>query len=512
MDRDLRVVAWNPRYVELFALPADFLYVGRAIKDVLKCNAERAQRQEGIGLFVERRLAHLRMGQPHHTERRLHDGRVLEIHGLAMPGGGYVTSYSDITEHKQTAEALRLSNDQLEQRVQQRTQELAKTNAELAVAKQKAEQADADKTRFLAAASHDLVQPLNAAQLFAGALGEKLVAQDERALLEQLNQSLHSTEDLLKTLLDLSKLDAGVLQPQREAVSLSRVLKPLRDQFAATARQQHLQLRVQETAVWVQTDPRMLQRILQNLISNAIRYTANGRVHVGVRRLDGKIRIEVHDTGIGIAAEQQQRIFDEFHRLHDPAISGVPGHGLGLAISQRLARALHSAINVQSLPGRGSCFSVIVDRTAPLAGDQEPTPPSSGSHPFIGLQVLCLDNEPAMLSGLSSLLSSWGCQVTTARDRQEFLLAAKMKPHIVLADYQLDHEDNGLAVWSQLAEPRPPLIVLSANRDASVREAVLRAGGDYLAKPVKPLALRGLLQRLRSSVEDTIPESAENAS
>ncbi|NQD37863.1 response regulator [Permianibacter sp. IMCC34836] len=509
VDRDLRVVAWNPRYVELFALPVDFLYVGRSIADVLKRNAEREQRQEGIELFVERRLAHLRMGQPHHTERQLHDGRVLEIHGLPMPGGGYVTSYSDISEHKRTAAALQQNNDQLEQRVQQRTRELASTNAELAVAKQKAEQADADKTRFLAAASHDLVQPLNAAQLFAGALGEKLTSPDAKALLEQLNQSLHSTEELLKTLLDLSKLDAGVLQPQREAVPLARILKPLRAEFAATAQQQDLLFSVQETAVWVDTDPRMLRRILQNLISNALRYTARGRVHVGVRRVANTIRIEVHDTGIGIAVEQQSRIFEEFRRLQDPAMTVAPGHGLGLAISQRLARALHATIAVQSRPGLGSCFSIAIERTAPMQTPLEPAQPTVGALPFTGLRVLCLDNEPAMLSGLASVLSSWGCQVSTARDRSEFLQAAQQAPEIVLADYQLDQDDNGLAVWSQLPEPRPPLIIISANRDASIRDAVQRAGGDYLAKPVKPLALRGLLQRLRNRSEDVIAESTE---
>ena len=498
VDRDLRVVAWNPRYVELFGLPADFLYVGRPIADVLARNAEREHRQEGIELFVERRLAHLRMGQPHHTERQLHDGRVLEIHGLPMPGGGYVTSYSDITEHKQTAEALRQSNDQLEQRVQQRTHELARTNAELAIAKQKAEQADADKTRFLAAASHDLVQPLNAALLFAGALGEKLGQRDERALLEQLNQSLHSTEELLKTLLDLSKLDAGVLQPQCEPIALDRILQPLAAEFAGTATQQGLQLRVHRTALWVNTDPRMLRRILQNLISNAIRYTNQGRVVVGARRRGQHVQLEIRDTGIGIAAEHQQKIFEEFQRLHDPAKPLTPGHGLGLAISQRLARALHTLITVESRPQHGSCFTLRLERATARSVPTEEAAAPSRDQPFAGLRVLCLDNEPAMLSGLASLLASWGCQVLTAKDRQEFQQQMSAKPEIVLADYQLDHGDNGVAVWQQLAEPRPPLIVLTASREAEVKTHVISAGGEYLAKPVKPLALRGLLQRLRS--------------
>ncbi len=498
VDRDLRVVAWNPRYVELFALPADFLYVGRSIADVLARNAEREQRQEGIDLFVERRLAHLRMGKPHHTERKLHDGRVLEIHGLPMPGGGYVTSYSDITEHKKTAEALRQSNDQLEQRVLQRTHELAQTNAELAIAKQKAEQADADKTRFLAAASHDLVQPLNAALLFAGALGEKLGQRDERALLEQLNQSLHSTEELLKTLLDLSKLDAGVLQPQWEAVPLDRILQPLAADFAAMARQQGLKLSVQRTSLWVNADPRMLRRILQNLISNAIRYTRSGRVHLGVRRRGVQVQLEVHDTGIGIAPENQQKIFEEFQRLHDPTAPQIPGYGLGLAISQRLARALLSVIEVESRPGHGSCFRLRLDRTAARAMANEDAIAPSRDLPFAGLRVLCLDNEPAMLSGLASLLESWGCLVATAKDRQELLQQQLTGPDIVLADYQLDHGDNGVSVWLQLPEPRPPLIVLTASREPSVREHVKQAGGEYLPKPVKPLALRGLLQKLRA--------------
>ena len=498
VDRDLRVVAWNPRYVELFALPADFLYVGRPIADVLSRNAEREQRQEGIALFVERRLAHLRMGKPHHTERRLHDGRVLEIHGLPMPGGGYVTSYSDITEHKQIAEALRQSNDQLEQRVQQRTRELAQTNAALAIAKQKAEQADADKTRFLAAASHDLVQPLNAALLFAGALGEKLTKDDQHALLSQLNQSLHSTEELLKTLLDLSKLDAGVLQPQYQAIALDRILQPLAAEFAAPAAQQGLELHIHSTDAWVHTDPRMLRRILQNLISNAIRYTPRGRIVVGVRRCGAQLRLEVHDTGIGIAAEHREKIFEEFQRLHDPALTTPSGHGLGLAISQRLAKALHSVIDVHSEPGRGSCFRLLVERTAARSPTPEERRMPHNDLPFAGLRVLCLDNEPAMLSALASLLSSWGCEVLTAKDRAEFLQQQTAAPDIVLADYQLDHQDDGVSVWLQLPTPRPPLILLTASRDPDVQTRVQALGGAYLAKPVKPLALRGLLQKLRN--------------
>ena len=242
----------------------------------------------------------------------------------------------------------------------------------------------------------------------------------------------------------------------------------------------------------------MLRRILQNLISNAIRYTNQGRVVVGARRRGQHVQLEIRDTGIGIAVEHQQKIFEEFQRLHDPAKPLTPGHGLGLAISQRLARALHTLITVESRPQHGSCFTLRLERATARSVPTEETAAPSRDQPFAGLRVLCLDNEPAMLSGLASLLASWGCQVLTAKDRQEFQQQMSAKPEIVLADYQLDHGDNGVAVWQQLAEPRPPLIVLTASREAEVKAHVISASGEYLAKPVKPLALRGLLQRLRS--------------
>jgi len=399
----------------------------------------------------------------------------------------------DITEHKQIAEALRQSNDQLEQRVQQRTHELAQTNAALAIAKQKAEQADADKTRFLAAASHDLVQPLNAALLFAGALGEKLSDSEQQALLSQLNQSLHSTEELLKTLLDLSKLDAGVLQPQYQAVALDRILQPLAAEFAVPARQQGLELHILPTHTWVHTDPQLLRRVLQNFLGNAVRYTARGRILIGCRRRGDRIAIEVWDTGPGIAEADLGVIFEEFRRLD----RGGQGLGLGLAIAERIARLLGHPLRLRSWPGRGTVFAIEVPRSAPallavaVPEPATPEPPRS--------RVLVVDNDADVLRGMQALLEGWRCEVLAARDGDEALrLAAGATPDLVLLDFHLGDHQTGLMVRERLATVMPPrpCVVITADHGTDVREAVAAAGCVLLHKPLKPLALKSVMARL----------------
>ncbi len=504
VDRQLRVVAWNPSYTRLFQLPEHFLFIGRPIADVLRFNAAHLQASIDIEHFIARRLAHLQMGRPHHVERELADGRVLEIHGVAMPGGGYVTSYADISEHKRIQRELQTSNERLEQRVNERTDELAKANLALSRAKQIAELADAGKTRFLAAASHDLVQPLNAAQLFADALQTHITDDNGKKLLQQLSQSLQANEDLLKSLLDISKLDAGVIKAEIDAVALPLLLQQLHDEFAPLALKNGLQLTLSICDRNCYADHAMLRRLLQNLISNAIRYTEQGEITISSEVMaDSTIEIAVSDTGIGIASDHLNLVFEEFRRTPRGMQKSPAGHGLGLAIVQRLARALHSDIVLHSELNRGSRFSLRLPlcATAPRATD---APLAHGKTPLSHRRILCLDNDAAMLAGLDAVLQSWQCETTLTKDRLEFMASANPLHDIVIADYQLDNGDNGIDVWLQLPQPRPPLVLLSAVRDKNVIARVQALGGHYLAKPVRPLALRSVLHSVLQQREFTV--------
>src|SRR5687768_1145660 len=242
----------------------------------------------------------MRAGSMHLSERRRSDGRVIEVRGQPLPDGGYVSTFNDVTTYKHVEDELREINETLEQRVAERTRQLAEATAV-------AEKANLGKTRFLAAASHDLLQPLNAARLFNAALrghaGQIQHPQVEQ-LADRVENSLHAAEELLDGLLDISRLDSGAIQPESGDFSAGVLLDSLKEQFAPVAAQRNLELRVRATSVQVYTDQRMLRRVLQNLISNALRYTRSGRVVVGVRRRAGnQVEFQVIDTGPGIAAE-----------------------------------------------------------------------------------------------------------------------------------------------------------------------------------------------------------------
>ncbi len=493
VDRELNIIAWNQAYIDLFGYPPGLIHVGRPIADVIRWNAERECAAADIDQFVQKRLLHLQLGQPHHAERARPDGRTLEIHGLPMPGGGYVTSYSDISEHKRIARALRDSNEQLETRVQART-------AELEQARHAAEEANAGKTRFLAAASHDLLQPLHAAQLFLGALDEKISDPQARPLLASLHQSLQHTDELLKTLLDISKLDAGVLQAQRRVFSLTTLLTHITASMQAFADEKNLQLRLRTGSFWVHSDERMLRRILQNLISNALRYTLRGGVLISARRRGEYIEIAIHDTGIGIAADQQSRIFEEFQRLPSAQQQATPGHGLGLAIVQRMSRALQHPLTLHSTPGRGSVFRLRVPRAEAEALEFPAPELQRSQHPLQGLRVLCLDNDNAVLRGMENLLQGWGCYtVTVSNGAQAHDAANRERFDLLIADFHLDHGETGLGVWQHLrAETGLPVLIVSADRSDAMREQIQQAGGQFLPKPVKPLALRNVLAQMRA--------------
>jgi Na+/proline symporter/signal transduction histidine kinase len=503
VDQSLKLVAWNHRYLELFNYPEGLISVGRPIADIIRYNAERGLLGPGEAeVHVARRLHWMRQGRAHTSERLFPNGQVIELIGNPMPGGGFVMSFSDITAFREAEQALKGVNESLEQRVAERTHELSQLNVALTEAKGNAEAANQSKTRFLAAVSHDLMQPLNAARLFSAALSHAgdNIPDEAQQLITHLDSSLRSAEDLISDLLDISRLESGKFAPNCQPFALNTLFDTLGAEFKALAHEQGLSFRVRSSTLRIDSDVKLLRRVLQNFLTNAFRY-AKGPVLLGVRRKNGQLSLEVWDRGPGIPEDKRQVIFEEFKRLDSHQTRAEKGLGLGLAIADGLCRVLGHTLQVRSWPGRGSVFSV----TVPLAPHLTPLPVLAPAGepprtPLNGTQVLCVDNEDSILIGMNSLLSRWGCQVWTARNREECaaLLDQGIRPQLALVDYHLDDGETGtqLMAWlrTRLGEPVPGVLISADVRPELVAQ-VHAAGLDYLAKPVKPAALRALLSR-----------------
>ena len=500
VDKELRLVAWNQRYLEMFQYPEGLITIGRPIADLILCNARRGLCGPGNPqLHVDKRVNWMRQGTAHRSERMFPNGRVIEIIGNPMPGGGFVMSFTDITAFREAEKGLKDANEGLEQRVVERTRELSELNRALIQAKAQTEQASQSKGRFLTAVSHDLMQPMNAARLFSASLAHQpSLPAEAQELVRHLDTSLRSAEDLISDLLDLSRLESGRITPEWSSFVLAELIEPLRIEFGALAVEQGVDLRVYNSRVRVRSDIRLLRRILQNFLTNAFRYAANSRVVLGMRRLPDAVRIEVWDQGPGIPRDKLQTIFEEFQRLDNHRTQAEKGLGLGLAIADGLCRVLNHELAVRSWPGRGSVFSVTVpvdryDRHARAVHPQS-APALSGA------QVLCIDNEPNILTGMKSLLSRWQCNVAVARDRREVqeVLDSGFVPELVLADYHLDNGDTGIELMAWLREQvsmELPGVVISADGRNELIMRIRLNGLDYLPKPVKPAALRALISR-----------------
>jgi PAS domain S-box-containing protein len=509
VDADLHLVAWNRRYLELFDYPAGMVYVGRPVEDLIRYNAERGECGPGdVEEHVRKRVEYMRRGSPHVFERVRPDGTVIEMRGRPMPGGGFVTTFTDVTDYKRVERELREINETLELRVAERTAELSLALEAQRSAKQEAEAANLSKTRFLAAASHDLLQPMNAARLFVSALRAQEIGDPEVAkLVARVDNSLRAAEELLDGLLDISRLDSGAMRPEWSSFRVDELLEALREQFAPLAASRGLEFRVLRCGASVRSDRRLLRRILQNFLANALRYTRRGRVLLGVRRRPGSIEFQVCDTGPGIPADQRPVIFEEFHRGDSPSPWGEKGLGLGLSICDRIARMLDHALDFRSTPGRGSLFSVRV----PLAA--APAPPRSirltAQPPGLpaGMHVLCLDNDRSILEGMAELLGRWGVCVDMAERVDEALALARARRHdVLLVDFHLHDRMDGLeamAALRALHQPPPPGALITADTSDALTRNCRALGYAILRKPVRPAALRALIGALhRHSVAD----------
>ncbi|MCV6626460.1 MAG: PAS-domain containing protein, partial [Cellvibrionaceae bacterium] len=514
VDAELRLVAWNEHYASLFNYPERTLYIGCPVENLYRINAERGMYGgKNSDEEVQRRLDLLRHGSAHRFERELPNGLVVDVRGTPMPNGGFVTTYTDISDFKAAVKALEDTTASLEQRVAQRTAELSISNEELAAenrrradAEQRLWEQHNEKTRFLAHTSHDLLQPINAARLFAASVQEKLnlrrwqeVAED----IASIDSALASAEDLIGALREISKLDAGELTPKREAFAVDDLLQPLAAEFAAEVSRQGLGFHYRSSKLWVDSDAHLLRRIVQNFLSNALRYTQRGKVLLGCRRRGDSLEIQVFDTGPGIEAHEQKKIFDEFVRLGGSRRKADKGLGLGLAISKRIADILEHPIILKSQTGRGTLFAVKVPMVAAQERRASPSLQQQAGADLNDARILCVDNEEAIVEGMRGLLETWGCKVWVAMDIDTALAEyAEHKPDFVVADYHLDNGETGIQLFDHLHQIHGrdgrdlSGIMISADNSESLRDAASSRGYYYLSKPVKPAALRSLIRRL----------------
>lgn len=530
VDANMRLVAWNQRYQQLFNYPAGMLYVGQEVARLIAHNLKHnplgliapAPIARNIDAEVHKRIELMRAGRSYTYERALQDGRVIEMRGHPLPHGGYVTSYSNISGIKQAERELREINETLEQRVAERSREVADIQE--------------SRSRYLTAISHDVLQPIHAARLFASALHDETQPQQMRYLAERVDTALHAAEDLLDGILDISRLDAGALQAKIETFDLLPILQELHAQYAPIAAKRQLQWRLavprSAEPLWVRSDARLLRRVLQNFAANALRYTQTGgvlmsarlrlRQHQGKDAGHSELLLQVWDTGPGIPEVHLARIYEEFHRYHQVFDWDGRGLGLGLSICQRIARLLDHRLQAQSRTGKGSVFAIAVQASAAPAltastalattslprttaqavdANTNPAPISSPSvHGLPGLVVLCLDNDPDILQGMQVLLSRWQVSCLLASDIGQALQFAQQAPllHCFLVDYHLYDRVDGLGAIAELQQLRPevPAALITADGSDALKQLASEQQVTVLTKPVKPAALRAFLMAM----------------
>ncbi|SFX23667.1 hybrid sensor histidine kinase/response regulator [Marinospirillum alkaliphilum] len=514
-DTDRRYLFTNRAYEEAMGIDRNQV-IGQPVYKVLPA-AEYEARNPFMRAALEGRRQTFELELPGRN-RSIRYALVTYTPHLAETGEvlGFFALYQDITERRLVEIALQETNEHLEERVRERTLALSELNSalfkenqvraraeeDMRLAKQQAEDANASKTRFLAAASHDLLQPLNAARLFTSALSQQVQDPELQKTTRHIDNSLKAAEELLSTLLDISKLDAGALQPKISDFPLSEILDPLKAEFSVMAAERDLQLHQVKSRAWVRSDAQMLRRILQNFLSNALRYTGEGKVLIGCRRHGQSLRIEVWDTGPGIPEIRMNEIFQEFRRLDTPDKRNEKGLGLGLSIAERMSRVLDHPITVRSWPGQGTLFAVTVPQAPAQHSATGFIPGKRSFNKLDDLPILCIDNEPLILEGMQAMLQGWKCVVATAENLPQasrYLQEADNLPEIYLADYHLNDGQTGVmalqALEEQLGEKLSGIII-TADRTDVIANEVHDAGFQLLHKPVKPAALRAMITRL----------------
>lgn len=496
-DKDLRLICWNRQYRLLFELPDEMGQVGVSVAEILHHLTRRGDIDPDEEDVILDRLTSF--GKAWQIELKS-SRRIIELRSNPMPDGGVVATYSDVTARVEADLALKRANETLEQRVASRTAELVRVNEELAQAQMLAEEANLSKTRFLAAAGHDILQPLNAARLYCSSLLETTRDGALRKSVGNIESSLDSVETILGAVLDISRLDTGAMKPVETSFRLDALLRQIATDFQPVAAEKNLELRIVPTSIVVDTDRNLFRRLVQNLVSNAIKYTRSGRILIGARRRGELVELQVLDTGIGIAPDKLNTVFREFTRLEE-GVREAQGLGLGLSIVDRIARVLRLEIQIESHQGKGTRFSVILPRShareaAPVA---EAKPPARSSAMLDGMSILCIDNDTRILDGMRLLLEGWGCVVETHSGSASLKERTTLQrpPDLILADFHLDNE-NGLDVIRTLRRgfgADTPAVLVTADRSTELRSAAEKLDVPVINKPVKPAALRTMLTR-----------------
>jgi Na+/proline symporter/signal transduction histidine kinase/CheY-like chemotaxis protein len=502
-DADLQLICSNRQFGEILGLPPHLAQLGIPLPEILEFMGAVSPGAGDSNTLLKRRLfAYTTEGKPY-LERLPDRHMVIEVRSNRMPGGGFVVTFSDVTPSFEAAEALERANATLEKRVRDRTEELTRLNSELAHAKSTAEDASISKTRFLAAASHDILQPLNAARLYVTSLVERQNGGEDSRLVENIDDSLEAIEEILGALLDISRLDAGAMTPSITRFRIGDLMRSLEIEFAPIARAKGLQLTFVPCSLPVESDRSLLRRLLQNFVSNAVKYTPRGRVLVGCRRHGQSLRICVHDTGVGIPVQKRGEIFKEFHRLEQGARI-ARGLGLGLSIVERLARVLNHGIAIDANAGGGSVFSVMLPIAKAInhTGAVTSATPLSRT-PMSGALIVCIENDSAILDGMKTLLTAWDAEVIAVGDPETAISAIEAAGDRVtglLVDYHLDR-GNGVAAIRDIRRrfgDNIPAILITADRSPHVRTAAREENIAVLNKPVKPASLRALIGQWRT--------------
>ena len=506
-DAQGRMIGWNARAGELLAVPRARFRMGLGFDALLERLRERIELAEGMSVAALRNWALQHQPRPPlRFEMRREGGVVLDAFAQEMPDRGFVISFTDVSTERRAIAALSRANETLEARVSARTLELEDALAH-------AERANSTRSRFVAAASHDLLQPLSAAKLFLASMEDEPLGARSREALGKARSALDSVETILDALLDISRLESGRLAVRIEPVALAPLLDRLASEFAPSAAEKGLALRIRPTAAVVMSDATYLRRILQNLIGNALRYTQQGGVLVGVRAAGGRIRVDVIDTGPGIPTEEHENIFREFHRLNARA-SATEGLGLGLAIVERAAALLGHGVVLNSTPGRGTRFTLLAQRASLPGPDQTApsAPPVPSARPALRSDLLGLlvAHDPALRRALAHLLEGWGISMLDAPDAaeaRELLAEIDIRPDFLLIDEHLGQGEDGLSLAQGLfARLGPiPTRLLSADRGAALRTRATGPGLGILYKPIDTRILERFIATLGPAGTPPLP-------
>lgn len=496
----------NARFGELLALPWSLTNKGSDIARIfahVKSNPHFAisETLESDNLVLD-----LKSDGQLSYRIRCKDGQRLDVQAYLLPDGGFIVNVLDVTAESHTKELLETS-------VRERTSALTEANNQLRsqrdaqaeveeklrLSMEEAQIAISSKTRFLAAASHDLLQPINAAKLLISTLGEQAQGSGFEKNVSRLERSFSLTESLLHALLDISRLDSTGAEFSVTTFGIDEILTSIEEEYTPVAKEKNIELKIVHSSVGVESDQRYLLRSIQNLVVNAIQYTETGRVLVGVRRREDIAVVEIWDTGIGIPKKDQLRIFSEFTRI-EPSAPGY-GMGLGLSIVERACRHLGHKVSVRSMPGKGSVFSIELKCTGVVERSENESSQNREHQPQedMDLIVVIVENDPDVLFATVQKLESWGASVLAASSSDEAVHLIRdigMPPDIILADYQLNDGDTGEIAIKRMREEageKIPAIMITANRDESLVTSGRENDFTVLTKPVQLSRLRPLI-------------------